>query len=174
MQTFSGGTPAMVIGRRMNVDVKSVDFYNLHLPSSVQQAAEQHGKLHNADAEDYFFIRRNLFPWHRVPDIAIGRKAYDNFIVATGIMNNVSVVDATETLTALHQTDDDGNRAGHSNPENDINVRAIGRFNFRRGATSASQYCSRSYVEYTLDSKVNKIGIYRREDYRLLTVDNND
>jgi hypothetical protein len=134
---------------------KLVDFNNLHLPANVNLAA-QHGKMHNADAEDYFFIKRNIFPWLRVPNVAIGRKAYDNFIVAFGIMNNVSVVDATETLTALHQTDDDGNQAGHRNPENDINVRTIGRFNYRRGATSASQYYSGSYVDYTLTGTEKK------------------
>lgn len=162
---FGDETPSLVIGQRTNLDVKTVDLYNLYQPTSVERS---HGHLFSTDAEDYFFIKKNVYPWHLVPDIAVGRKAYDNFIVAIGIMNNVSVVDATRTMVALHQTDDDGNLAGHRNPENNINTRAIGRFNYYKGLTSGSPYYSKAYKQNNSGIMQSVIGIYHRRTHQLI------
>jgi hypothetical protein len=171
MQVFGDETPSLVIGQRTNLDLKTVDLYNLYQPTSVEPAAGLHGNLFTTDAEDYFFIKKNVYPWHLVPDIAVGRKAYDNFIVAIGIMNNVSVVDATRTMVALHQTDDDGNYAGHQNPENNINTNAIGEFNYYNGLTSGSPYYSQAYEQNNSGIMQSVIGIYNRRTYQLVNSD---
>jgi len=100
---------ALVIGRRTNVEYNNERLYH---PSDVTEIAKQNGTLHVIKGIDYFFIAKNAFPWHRIPDFVIARNGYDNFLVATAIKNNISVIDATKTLLAVHQTDVDGNRAG--------------------------------------------------------------
>ena len=102
----------LVIGRRTNVRYKNKPLYH---PSDVTKLAKQKGRLFVVSAIDYFFIARNAFPWHRIPDMVIGRNGYDNFLVLTAIENNVSVIDATGTLLAVHQTDEEGNFAGTKN-----------------------------------------------------------
>ena len=129
----------MVIGRRTNVQWLSNE--TMQLPDNVTQAAKKRGRLFLLEAEDYFFIAMNAFPWHRVPsDLVIARPGYDNFLVATAVINNVSVVDATNTLLAVHLTDREGNLAGSKNKDMLYNKRLIGRFNYHRGMTSSAQY----------------------------------
>jgi len=114
--------PTMVIGRRNDVFIAD---RRLFLPNDVEYVALSEGKLHTAGGIDYFAIARNIFPWYRYPDLIIGRPSYDNFLVATASMNNVSVVDASRTVVALHQTDAEGIGSGHRRMDSNYNRRII-------------------------------------------------
>ena len=54
-------------------------------------------------------------------DVVIGRPAYDNYFVAMARYNNMSVVDASRTILALHQTGQDGKFAGAKNTDSRYN-----------------------------------------------------
>jgi len=139
----------------------------LFLPENVTKAARQRGKLFGIDAEDYFFIAFNDFPWHSVQDVIVGRPAYDNYLVGLAIKRNVTVVDATSTLLALHQTDKDGNFAGHRNKDAGFNSGHIGAFDYQSGRTTEAQYVTK----YTVDEVCNrtKITVERRRKARRTT-----
>jgi len=115
----------------------------MYRPEYVTQVAKERGQLFTADAEDYFFIAFNDFPWHRVADVVVGRRAYDNYLVGTAIQQNVAVVDATATLLAVHQTDKEGNYAGHNHGDAHFNAIRIGRFNYGIGLTTSAQYVTK-------------------------------
>ena len=117
--------PTMVIGRRHDVPVTNETLY---LPGDVENAASSKGTLHPPYGIDYFAVAGNHYPWHHVPDLVIGRPGYDNFLVATATLYNVSVVDATDTVVALHQTDMDGNGAGHFSKNNNYNRKIIRKY----------------------------------------------
>jgi len=76
-------------------------------------------------------------------EVVVGRVGYDNFLVVNALRHGVSVVDATDTLTALHQTTRDGNLAGYGSKVGWYNRQYLGRFNFRQGLTSSSQFVTR-------------------------------
>ena len=62
-------------------------------------------------------------------DVVIGRPGYDNYLVARAVAERgrVSSVDVTNALVALHQTDDDGVKAGHrARDDHDWNLERIG------------------------------------------------
>ena len=59
------------------------------------------------------------------------------------IQNNVTVVDAMETLLAFHQTDRDGNFAGLSYRDNEFNQMSIGVFSYTTGTTISAQYVTK-------------------------------
>jgi len=63
----------LVIGRRTNVLLGNDSL--TYLPENVTEAARQRGQLFREDAEDYFFIALNDYPWDRVADVVIGRPA---------------------------------------------------------------------------------------------------
>jgi len=148
----------LVIGRRTNVKLNSSD--NLYHPSSVTRVARERGELFFVKGEDYFFIARNAYPWQYIPDLVIARNGYDNFVVAVAIENKVSVIDATATLLALHQTDDEGNFAGASHRKDKrINrkiIRDKRRFHFSSGFTSSAPYETIN-VNKNLDKKMTII-----------------
>jgi hypothetical protein len=145
MQEVDERTPALIVGKRTNVNMSVVAKQAVYLSEDVESVARAYGQLFREDAIDYFFIKRNVFPWHRVPGVAIGRRAYDNFIVGIGILNKVTVVDATRTVVAVHQTDFDGIGAGSRNPEQELNVKAIGRFDYSLGVTTRCKYFTQFY-----------------------------
>jgi len=127
----------LVIGRRWNVQWQNITLY---LPEHVTRIAKEHGRLHILSAVDYFIIAKNEFPWHHLPDVVIARRGYDNYLVMLAVRENVSVVDITQTLTAVHQTDTEAKDRRRHSKLHEINMRTLGRFNSRNGLTSSSQY----------------------------------
>jgi len=138
----------LVIGRRTNVYRDNNE--SLYLPNDVTTLAREKGKLFVVGGIDYFFVANNKFPWKHIPDLVIARNGYDNFVVITAIENNVSVVDATSTLLAVHQTDADGNFAGtHAMRGNGVNTLLISQLiTTRVGFTiRLGKYLRRGYVD---------------------------
>jgi len=132
----------LVVGRRTNV--RGNDKLLRYLPGDVTELAKKKGQLFMFSAIDYFIMTSTGYPWHRVPrDVVVGRVGYDNFLVLNALRHRVSVVDATNTITALHQTGRDGNMAGHGGKYAGYNIRQLGRFNFRGGLTSSSQFVTK-------------------------------
>ena len=73
------------------------------------------------------------FPWHLLADVVIGRIYYDNYIVSESVKLNVTTVDATTAILAVHETGSDGIHAGlhgHHLPDHMYNRVAIGHLGF--------------------------------------------
>ena len=150
----------LVVGQRTNVMQSNENSQLLYLPKHVTTAARERGHLHKEDAEDYFFIAGNNFPWDRVADVVVGLRAYDNYLVGLAIQQNVTVIDATETLLALHQTDRDRHR------ENEFNLVNIGKFPYNTGLTTSAQYATRFAI-----GRINngtKVILKRRDTSRVI------
>ena len=130
-----------VIGQRIDYNFKrNQELRNLSTVSRLASA----GKLHPSNAQDYFITTHSGFPWESIPDFVVGRVGYDNWLVATAINRNFSVIDVTATVTALHQTGRDGNAAGR-NIKRDIddkyiNYHLAGKFDYSDGITTLSNY----------------------------------
>ena len=59
----------LVVGRRKNYNYHNQPLYNLSEIAKVSSSLP----LFRNDAEDYFLISGDTFPWHKIPDIVIGR-----------------------------------------------------------------------------------------------------
>jgi hypothetical protein len=155
----------LVVGRRTNVHVKQIGNNSWFLPKVVENLASAYGLLETVNAIDYFFINRNIFPWHLVPDIVVGRPCYDNFIIALARTNAVAVVDASNTIIAAHPIDGTQSNFSKYYPEPWINAAVIGPYNHRFGAIKKCQYFTNFLVSGSQKSKQTKrlIGVYRRD-----------
>lgn len=97
----------MVIGRRTNYVLKNVH-QNLTESSvtALMKARKMHAsqvRLFVSHAIDYFIFRQSSVSWHHLPDLVIGRPAYDNYLIHFALnAANVTVIDATTTIRALH------------------------------------------------------------------------
>ena len=81
------------------------------------------------------------FPRYLFKELVIGRPAYDNYLVAMSVKLHANVVDATKTITALHQqSSNETEFAGHENKDSKHNLKIIGNFNFDKGFTPNAQY----------------------------------
>jgi hypothetical protein len=62
------------------------------------------GRLHFPAGSDFFTFPRELF--NEIPNFAIGRAGWDNWMIYYAIQNHWTVVDTTPSLTIVHQDHD--------------------------------------------------------------------
>ncbi len=128
----------LVVGRRWDVDIEQRIDYAGDWEGWLRGHVEAHGALHNVSAIDYFGFRRGLYG-EDVPDFAVGRSAWDNWLVSEAVRRGVPVVDATAVVFAVHQ---DRPGKGHKKaPRVDApqdREKAINRFFYDRRAGRVS------------------------------------
>ena len=119
----------LISGKRRNYNPK-VECTKQNLEIWTQEhvhSMSNHSLLDGGWAEDYFFVTPD-FPWHRFKDVVIGRELYDNYLVHRSKILNITTIDITETITALHQCPSlrDRNEKGISEKNRDYNRLLIG------------------------------------------------
>ena len=110
--------PTLIVGQRTNV--KNVTLEEGSTWNRVATIARTRGKLFTGWAED-FFITPRAYPWPEMPEVVIGRRAYDNWLVYNSRKSHYNVIDVTRSLLAVHQTDEAGNFEGHHHEHGDYN-----------------------------------------------------
>ncbi|CAC5385621.1 unnamed protein product [Mytilus coruscus] len=130
----------LLTGRRINV----VNVTDIEASSSknILKASER-GELYAGDALDYF-ITTSGYPWKDAPDLVVGRPGFDNWIVANARLMNFSVIDTTETIIAVHQTTEAGNKEAHQQHNVSYNIELQEKFNerlrYNLGVTNCIKY----------------------------------
>lgn len=138
---FENTKPIFISGRRTNVDFltsKEAASYG-----NIQKAVKTRGTLYDNNAED-FFITNKHFDWLSIPEVVIGRRAYDNWLVFHARSTGTTTVDVSRTLLALHQTTEEGNKEGHTHSDPDYNhnllTKLILKIQYEKGFTSCMKY----------------------------------
>ncbi len=92
----------LLMGRRWDIDLKEeIDFANADWEAELRTYVAKVGKLHPATGIDYF-----VFPcgqYSNIPPFAVGRPAWDNWLIYRTRFLRIPVIDATETVTVIHQ-----------------------------------------------------------------------
>jgi len=108
----AGATRRFLIGgQRWNIDLP--DGWRVDAPDwedALRALVGQSGRLEGAQAIDYFVFPRGLYP--RMPPFAIGRTAWDNWLLLDAWRRGAAVVDATAAITAIHFNHDYGHAGG--------------------------------------------------------------
>jgi len=101
----------LLIGQRWDVSVlEQIDFTDARWPEMLLRETQTNGFLHAECGLDYFVFRRDMY--REIPPFAIGRTAWDNWLVMAPSKAGVPVVDGTDFITAIHQEHDYGHVAG--------------------------------------------------------------
>ena len=94
------------------------------------------------NAQDYFITKRSGFPWSTIPDFVVGRAGVDNWLLVTALARRAAVVDASRTVTALHQVTSGYKPSAHfTQPTGDatVNYALAGReFDYSLGLTDCA------------------------------------
>ncbi|TRZ96046.1 hypothetical protein D4R78_01920 [bacterium] len=94
--------PFLMVGQRFDMDISSQICFDDHQWESwLRLDINKNGKLHAKTGIDYFVFNRNLFK--DIPSFAIGRSAWDNWLIYNARFQGVPVIDATKVITAVHQ-----------------------------------------------------------------------
>ncbi len=103
-QVYSQLKKFVIVGQRYNLNVQEpLEFFSgwdLYLLSDTQIR----GYLSPPDGSDYFIFPRECFA--KIPDFTIGRGGWDNWMLFHARTQGIPVIDATASITAIHQEHD--------------------------------------------------------------------
>lgn len=95
-------TPYLMSGRRWDLDVdEAIDFQSARWQEDLLLRLGREGHLHGPSGIDYFVFPRDL-P-HGMPPFAVGRPGWDNWLIFAMRSKKIPVIDATATITVIHQ-----------------------------------------------------------------------
>jgi hypothetical protein len=98
------GHDVVLLGQRHDLDVNTALDFSIGWADRLRAQVQHHGRLHPMGGSDYFIFPRHLFKW--IPDFAIGRAGWDNWMIFHAISQGWTAVNATHDLLVVHQNHD--------------------------------------------------------------------
>ena len=121
-------TDFLAVGQRWDLTVKDRLDFSVGWRAELWREVERHGQLHPPAGSDYFLFPKQLFA--NMPQLALGRSGWDNWMIYAGRHKRVAVVDATGAIRAIHQDHAyahlDGGLPHYRQPESRENLRLAG------------------------------------------------
>ncbi len=94
----------LMVGRRWNLDIREPLTFEEGWQRSLASLVAMKGKLYPYFAIDYFVFPRNGLG--KIPPFAIGRPAWDNWVIYQARSSDMTVIDMTRMVTVIHQNHD--------------------------------------------------------------------
>ena len=96
--------PFLLIGRRWDLDVKNLWDFSPGWDERLRLEVQARGQLHRPAGSDYFVFPRPAFV--EIPDFAIGRAGWDNWMIYHARQQGWPVIDGTPSVMIVHQSHD--------------------------------------------------------------------
>lgn len=94
----------LIVGQRWDLEVNTHLDFTSGWEERLQSDLHSNGAQHLPSGSDYFIYPRNLFC--QLPNFAIGRAGWDNWMIFYAKKNTWCVIDASPSITAIHQSHD--------------------------------------------------------------------
>jgi len=94
----------LLVGHRWNLDVKEVLEFKPDWEEKLRSQVKKFATLAGMSAIDFFVFPRGLLG--EIPPFAIGRPAWDNWMLYRARTQSVPLIDATPVMLAVHQNHD--------------------------------------------------------------------
>jgi hypothetical protein len=118
----------VLLGRRWDLDVSDPIEFDSEWEFRLRSAVVQRGLLHRPAGSDFFIFPRGCY--EELPDFAVGRAGWDNWMIFKAHQHKWPVIDGTPSIMAVHQNHDYGHLPGaephYAIPESDENIRLAG------------------------------------------------
>lgn len=101
---------SLMVGRRWNLDVKELLDFSTDWETRLTQEVFRRGKLYPHFAIDYFVFPKGILS--EIPPFAVGRPAWDNWVLYRARCQNIPVVDLTKAARVVHQNHDYSHHPG--------------------------------------------------------------
>jgi hypothetical protein len=96
--------PFLLIGQRWDLDVTQPLDFSTGWEQRLRDEIVARGKLHPPAGSDYFIFPRFIFT--DMPDFAIGRAGWDNWMIYFACQQGWPVIDGTPSIKIVHQNHD--------------------------------------------------------------------
>ena len=118
----------VLMGQRWDLVVTEALNFSSGWESRLRVRLKEQGRLHRPVGSDYFVFPRTCYT--SIPDFAIGRSGWDNWMIYKSRVEKWPTIDATSSITVIHQEHDyshlpDG-QPHYSLPESLENIRLAG------------------------------------------------
>ncbi|MBP1694669.1 MAG: hypothetical protein H6Q37_2552 [Chloroflexi bacterium] len=121
----------LLIGQRWDLEVRQLMEFTDGWDARLRADIQARGQLHAPSGSDFFVFPRGLFT--AMPDFAIGRAGWDNWMIYEAKRQSWPVIDGTPSLTVVHQNHDyshlPGGRPHYELPESHKNQALAGGLN---------------------------------------------
>jgi hypothetical protein len=118
----------VLLGRRWDLDVQAPIVFGAGWEDGLRAAVRAQGAMHRPAGSDLFLFPRTCY--EDLPDFAIGRAGWDNWMIYKARKEKWPVVDGTASVMIVHQSHDYSHLpAGaphYAMPETDENIRLAG------------------------------------------------
>jgi hypothetical protein len=94
----------LIVGQRWDLDVRQPLEFDNGWDVRLMQRTQAEGKLHPRGGSDYFIYPRQCF--QHVPDFAIGRAGWDNWMFYEARRQGWALVDGSHDIQIIHQNHD--------------------------------------------------------------------
>ncbi|HEY62601.1 MAG TPA: hypothetical protein G4N95_08110 [Anaerolineae bacterium] len=94
----------LILGQRWDLNVEELINFDEDWVARMRARVNRHGKYHAPSGSDYFIFPRDAFA--EIPDFAIGRAGWDNWMIYHARQQGWLVIDATPSLMIVHQNHD--------------------------------------------------------------------
>jgi hypothetical protein len=102
----------LAAGRRWDLNLRYLlDFGLPGWEVEVRQLAREANRQRPVQFIDYFVFKKGLY-YHKIPELAIGRAGWDNWMIWFASSTGVPVVDVSESVCAVHQNHDYSHHPG--------------------------------------------------------------
>lgn len=118
----------LLVGQRWDLDVTEPLEFPAGWETTLCEWTRTHGKLHSPGGSDYFIYPRDAY--REMPDFAIGRAGWDNWMIYHARCEGWATIDATRDIFIIHQNHDyshlPGGQVHYKLPETFENIRLAG------------------------------------------------
>ncbi|MDD2922560.1 MAG: hypothetical protein PHQ36_09765 [Anaerolineales bacterium] len=122
------GSEFVLLSQRWDYDITApIDFSN-DWQNRLRSSVLSQNKLHKPAGSDFFLFPKSCY--QNIPDFAIGRAGWDNWMIYKARAERYAVIDCTPAMMAVHQNHDYAHLAGakphYDHPESQINTQLAG------------------------------------------------
>lgn len=118
----------LLVGQRYDLEVSETLVFGPRFARQLHVDAIARGRLHPPGGSDYFIYPREVFT--DIPEFAVGRAGWDNWMLYHAYSQPWPLVDATRSITVVHQNHDYGHLPGgemhYDLQETQVNVELAG------------------------------------------------
>jgi hypothetical protein len=122
------------------------------------------GSLHPPAGSDYFLFHKKS-GLSKLPPFAVGRPGWDNWFLFNARRTGCAVVDASQSLTVVHQNHDyrhvPAARKGYDGPEGDENLKYLSECRYRCTLADATHLLSDGHVRRAWTYRHFRRSLYR-------------
>ena len=118
----------VLLSQRWDLDVTETIEFTDGWEESLRSSVHSQGELHRPAGSDFFLFTKSCYT--DVPNFAIGRAGWDNWMIYNARQEKSPVIDCTPSVMIVHQNHDyrhlPGGKSHYTHPETDENIRHAG------------------------------------------------